>query len=114
MISGSGEDEAKLKQLSKDLRVEECLTFLGYRNDIQNLMSQLDLIVLSSLWEGLPLTPIEAFSVGKTIIATSVDGTPEVVKNMDNGLLIEPRNNCQIAEKINWMLENPDEKSRKK
>lgn len=112
VIAGSGEDETKLKQLSKDLRVEECLTFLGYRNDIQNIMSQLDLIVLSSLWEGLPLTPIEAFSVGKTIIATSVDGTPEVVKDMDNGLLIEPRKNCQIAEKINWMLENPDEKSR--
>ena len=37
-------------------------------------MSQLDLIVLSSLWEGLPLTPIEAYSVGRTIVATRVDG----------------------------------------
>lgn len=55
---------------------------LGYRSDIQNVMSQCDFIVLSSLWEGLPLTPIEAFSVSKTVVATSVDGTPEIVKTM--------------------------------
>lgn len=100
MISGSGEDEDKLKQLSKDLRVEECLTFLGYRNDIQNLMSQLDLIVLSSLWEELPLTPIEAFSVGKTLIATAVDGTVEIVRDGIDGYLIPARNPHIIAEKI--------------
>ncbi len=104
VIAGNGEDEEKLKNLSWDFKIDGDLTFLGYRSDIQNLMSQLDLIVLSSLWEGLPLTPIEAFSVGKTIVATAVDGTVEIVQNRKNGLLIESKNSKIISEKINWLL----------
>ena len=106
-IIGSGEDEKKLKQLCKELAVT--VHFMGYRSDAQNLMSQLDLVVLSSLWEGLPLTPIEAFSVGKTIVATGVDGTLEIVKNRKNGLLVKPKDPHQIAKKINWMIEHPAE-----
>lgn len=112
VIAGSGEDESKLKELSKSIGADNDLTFLGYRNDIQNLMRQLDLIVLSSLWEGLPLTPIEAFSVGKTIVATEVDGTPEVVKDGINGLLIDSKSSNQIAEKVIWMVEHPEEKKK--
>lgn len=112
IIVGNGEDEEKLKKLSKNLGLNDYLYFLGYRNDIQNLMSQLDLIVLSSLWEGLPLIPIEAFSVKKTIVATDVDGTPEIVKNMDNGLLVEPGNSKEIANAILWMIENKDMKNK--
>ena len=104
-IIGSGEDEDKLKEMAKNLP----LSFMGYRTDIQNLMSQLDLIVLSSLWEGLPLTPIEAFSVGRTIVATGVDGTLEIVKNRKNGLIVEPRSGKQITDAINWLIENKDE-----
>lgn len=108
-IIGSGEDEQKLKDLCKQLDVD--VHFLGYRSDAQNLMSQLDLIVLSSLWEGLPLTPIEAFSVGKTIVATGVDGTLEIVKDGVNGLLVESRNEKQISERIIWMIEHSDKRS---
>ena len=110
VIAGSGEDEEKLKKLSGELGIDSCLTFLGYRTDVQNLMRQLDLVVLSSLWEGLPLTPIEAFSVGKTVVATAVDGTPEIVKNKENGLLVGPRNSEGLARQINWMIENKDKK----
>lgn len=107
-IIGSGENEERLKQQCQKLGVT--VHFLGYRSDAQNLMSQLDLIVLSSLWEGLPLTPIEAFSVGKTIVATGVDGTLEVVKDRENGLLVEPHNAKQITEKVIWMIEHPEER----
>lgn len=109
-IIGAGEDEEKLKRLCKEMAVT--VHFMGYRSDAQNLMSQLDLVVLSSLWEGLPLTPIEAFSVGKTIVATGVDGTLEIVKNGKNGLLVKPRNAHQIAEKINWMIEHPEDRKK--
>lgn len=112
VIAGSGEDESKLKELSEYIGADKYLTFLGYRNDVQNLMSQLDLIVLSSLWEGLPLTPIEAFSVGKTIVATAVDGTPEVVKDGENGLLVEAKNVEKLAHKIIWMIINQVNKTK--
>lgn len=110
VIAGSGEDEDKLKELRSELGVVDYLSFLGYRTDVQNLMSQLDLVVLSSLWEGLPLTPIEAFSVGKTVVATAVDGTVEIVKDKVNGLLVGPGDSEGLARQINWMIENKDKK----
>lgn len=107
-IIGSGQDEQKLKEMS----VGQPIEFLGYRTDIQNLMSQLDLVVLSSLWEGLPLTPIEAFSVGKTVVATAVDGTLEIVENGENGILVMPGDVEKLAETISWVIEHPEEKKR--
>ena len=110
LIIGTGELENSLKEQARQLKVEKNLHFLGYRNDIQNLISQLDLVVLSSLWEGLPLTPIEAFSVGKTVVATAVDGTVEIVEDGKSGRLIEPKKPEQIAENVIWMIEHPKEK----
>ena len=86
--------------------MEDSIEFMGFRADIQNIMSQVDLIVLSSLWEGLPLTPMEAFSVGKTIVATSVDGTVEIVKDGENGYLVEPRNSEELANAICKLIDN--------
>lgn len=99
-IIGDGEDKLELIKLAKELGIEDNVIFLGYRNDVINIIKQLDLIVLSSLWEGLPLTPIEAFSEGKTIIATDVDGTSEIVKDNFNGILIEPKDSYGISENI--------------
>ena len=75
-------------------------------------MSQLDFVVLSSLWEGLPLTPIEAYSVGKTVIGTAVDGTPEIIRDGVDGYLVEPRNPVQLAEKMNELIECPETRER--
>lgn len=108
VIAGNGEEEQKLKELVKKLRICEYVAFLGYRNDIQNLMIQLDLIVLTSLWEGLPLTPIEAFSVGKTIVATDVDGTGEIVQDGVNGILIKAKNCKQIADAVIKLCKNKE------
>lgn len=100
IIIGDGEDRKKLHNLVNELCLNDNVIFLGYRNDIRNVMSQLDFIVLSSLWEGLPLTPIEAFSVKKTVIGTAVDGTVEIIKDNENGFLIEPKNPAMIAKKV--------------
>lgn len=111
LVIGSGEDEEKLKIRVKEQQIEDYVHFMGYRTDVQNLLAQTDLVVLSSLWEGLPLTPIEAFSVGKTIVATAVDGTPEVVHDTENGLLIPARDAQAIAEKVCYMIAHPEERS---
>jgi glycosyltransferase involved in cell wall biosynthesis len=108
-IVGDGEDKEKIEDLISDLHLENDVILLGYRSDIQNVMSQLDLIVLSSLWEGLPLTPIEAFSIGKTIVATAVDGTVEIVEDGVNGILVEPKDSKQIADGIVKICKSPKE-----
>ena len=108
VIVGDGEDKDKLVNMVKQMNLDEYITFLGYRSDIQNVMSQMDFIVLSSLWEGLPLTPIEAFSVGKTVVATAVDGTPEIVQNGINGILIKPKDIKEIVNNICYLLNKID------
>lgn len=107
IIVGDGEEKEQLQAQVKVKGLQDKVLFLGYRNDIQNVMSQLDFVVLSSLWEGLPLTPIEAYSVGKTVIGTAVDGTPEIIRDGVDGYLVEPRNPVQLAEKMNKLIENP-------
>lgn len=107
-IIGDGEDKAYLHSLVKDKGLTKAVFFLGYRTDVQNAMSQLDFIVLSSLWEGLPLTPIEAYSVGKPVIGTAVDGTPEIIKDSTDGYLVEAKNPKAIAEKVNYLIEHRD------
>lgn len=100
VIIGSGELESSLKKEAQELKASDSIVWLGYRKDVQNLMSQMDLIVLSSLWEGLPLTPLEAFSVGKPVIATAVDGTNEEIQDNVNGFLVTPKNAEALSNKI--------------
>lgn len=107
VVVGDGELKTQLEEKTVQLGLQKNVLFLGYRNDIQNVMSQMDFIVLSSLWEGLPLTPIEAFSVGKTVIGTGVDGTSEIIRNGVDGYLVEARKPVQLAEKMIYLIENP-------
>ena len=106
IIVGDGEEREQLHAQIEKKKLQNKILFLGYRNDIQNVMNQLDFVVLSSLWEGLPL--IEAYSVGKTVIGTAVDGTPEIIRDGVDGYLVEPRNPMQLAEKMNELIENPE------
>jgi len=107
-IVGDGEERKKIESMVKRCFPKGEMKMLGYRSDIQNVISQLDFIVLSSLWEGLPLTPIEAFSVGKTVIATAVDGTPEIVKDHQNGLLVHSKNVDELVKAILQLIEHPE------
>lgn len=109
-IIGSGELETKLKQEARELLPEHSIKFLGYRKNIQNVISQLDFVVLSSLWEGLPLTPIEAFSVGKPVVATAVDGTVEIVQDRKNGLLVKPIDVDGLAAAMTELITNKTER----
>lgn len=108
IIVGNGELELELKRMVSDFNLNEKIIFLGYRNDIPNVIEQLDLVVLSSLWEGLPLVPIEAFMKSKTIVATNVDGTPEIVENYINGILINAANSVDIKNAILKIYEDED------
>lgn len=108
-IVGTGIKENEIRNLAE--RENADVSFLGYREDVYSIIAQMDLIVLSSLWEGFPLTPIETFAMGKTIVATDVDGTSEIIQNGKNGCLVQPGSADQIADMICWMIENPEKKS---
>lgn len=111
-IVGEGEDRKELEDQVRSRGMEKDIVFMGYRSDVQNVIAQMDFVVLSSLWEGLPLIPIEAFSVGKTIVATAVDGTPEIVRDGENGYLVPPGDAAALADRIEKLILNPEEREK--
>lgn len=81
--------------------------FMGRRNDIPTILAAGDLFVLPSLWEGLPLVLAEAGIAGLPAVATSVDGTPEIIIDGVTGLLVPPANSELLAEAIIALLHDP-------
>ena len=99
-IVGDGPLRNELQLLVKKKCLGEKIRFLGFRSDIKNTIRNSDLLVQTSIYEGLPLTPMEAFSVKRTVIGTDIEGTREVISDGYNGLLAENKNPKSIADKI--------------
>ncbi len=106
IIVGDGELKTNMSKLAESLGISNYILFMGYRNDVQNILSQVDIVTLTSLTEGFPLTPIEAFACSKPVIATAVGGTVEIIDDGINGYLVEAQNVEQIAEKILLLVKN--------
>ncbi|MBR0163498.1 MAG: glycosyltransferase family 4 protein [Lachnospiraceae bacterium] len=104
VIVGDGEEREQLESMAKKCDIFDRVLFLGFRKDVQNIMQQMDFIVISSFIEGLPLVPIEAFSVGKTVIGTNIDGTNEIVQHNYNGMLVEANDIKGMADTIELLL----------
>jgi glycosyltransferase involved in cell wall biosynthesis len=95
-----------LQEKVKMLGLDEQVMFLGSfsREKLAAAYKAADLVVLPSLAEGLPLVLLEAMSLGKCVIATRVPGNIDVVKDGWNGVLVEPKNPRELAEKIDLLL----------
>lgn len=106
VVVGDGElkDDLEVQARKQNANV----LFLGYQKYVLDIIRQLDLVVLSSRWEGLPLVPIESFSQGKTIVVSDISGNNEIVQNGKNGLLAEKDNSEQFAEKIEFLVNNQE------
>lgn len=104
VIIGDGEDRSKLQELAEELEIEEYLFFLGYQKNVFGLMHQMQFIVLPSRWEGFPLTPIEAFSVGRTIVVSDIKNNLEIVEPDKNGLSFKKDDVDDLVAKIELVM----------
>jgi glycosyltransferase involved in cell wall biosynthesis len=89
LIVGDGELRAELEGLARSLELQEKIFFLGNRKDIPELLQAADIFVLSSLWEGQPIALLEAMATGLPVIATNVNGIPEIISDGQDGLLVD-------------------------
>ena len=103
------EMEQQLKELVQDLKLNECVFFTGWREDIKEVTSTLDVLVQASSTfpEGFGLTCIEAMALSKPVIATNIPGPSEIVLNGITGFLVPPSNSVVLAEKIIELIDNP-------
>jgi glycosyltransferase involved in cell wall biosynthesis/protein-tyrosine-phosphatase len=88
VIAGDGPLEHELKALAAQLRVDGACSFLGGRADIKDVMSAMDVFVLPSLNEGLPMAVLEAMALAKPVVVSKVGGLPEVIQHRHSGLLV--------------------------
>lgn len=104
IIIGDGEKIDYYKDLAKKKHIENNIKFLGFRSDVFSLIKSLDFVVLSSRWEGFPLTPIETFAMGKTIVVSNIPGNEEIVENMSNGLTFRCGDSADLSLKIKSLI----------
>jgi len=109
-IAGDGPDREQLERRARELGLEGRARFLGSvpRESVLRLFRAADAAVLSSSWENLPHTVLEALAVGSPVIATAVGGVPEIVHDGENGLLVAPNDPEALAGAIRRLLADDD------
>ena len=107
MIAGRGPLDESLKELAKQLGLDEQVRFLGVRDDIPRLMNAADAYLMSSAWEGMPIVLLEAASTGLPIVTTDVGGNREVVLDGVSGFLVESGDSASLADRMQRVMEMP-------
>jgi glycosyltransferase involved in cell wall biosynthesis len=107
VLAGEGSERGRLEAQARESGIEDRIIFLGYREDIADLLASCDLFVLPSLFEGFPLSILEAMAAGKPVITTAIDGNDEAIVNGETGLLVAPGDPPALAEAIKALLTNP-------
>lgn len=105
---GEGSLRADLEGLSRGLGMEDSIRFVGFQSNMNDWLALSDISILPSFYEGLPLAAIESLAAGRPVIATAVDGTPEVVVNGVTGLTLQPGDSAALASAICALLRDPE------
>ncbi|WP_342542137.1 glycosyltransferase family 4 protein [Paenisporosarcina sp. FSL H8-0542] len=106
LICGSGPELKNLEDLSKELEIERQIHFLGYRNDIKELLNIADIFLFTTYQEGLPRSLMEAMAAGLPCIASKIRGNTDLLKENRNGLLANPGDTEGFANAISSLATN--------
>ncbi|MDT0607837.1 glycosyltransferase [Croceitalea rosinachiae] len=104
VLVGGGPLKAENLDYVKKQDLSERVIFLGIRNDVPRLLKTVDVVVLSSLFEGLSLASVEGLASGKPFISSNVPGLTEVVENA--GLMFQSKNHKELAQLIQSLIDN--------
>ncbi|MCL4408927.1 MAG: glycosyltransferase [Gammaproteobacteria bacterium] len=104
VLVGEGDERADLETYAVSLGLLDRVFFTGFRNDVPRLLAQCDVFVLPSLYEGLPISILEAMEAAKPVIATTVGGVDEEIIDGETGLLVPPADSEALAGAIRRLL----------
>ncbi len=103
---GDGEEKDRLKRATKNLGLEKHVHFLGVVADAYRILPQIDVVIVPSLWEGMPNVILEAMAAGRPVIASHIAGMDEVVVDGKTGLLFKPGDPQALAEAVLKLIGN--------
>ena len=107
LIVGEGSIRSDLETQARDLGISEDVVFAGYREDTDDLLRAMDIFVLPSLSEGIPMALLEAMAASRVVIASRVGGIPEVIDDGVEGFLVEPRDVNGLTETCLRLIQSP-------
>ncbi len=105
-LVGDGPLRANLTSIAQELKIAENVIFHGASNNVREHLLQAQIFVLSSLDEGTPNAVLEAMSSGLPVVATAVNGVPDIVKHNEHGLLVEAANVDALAQSMLTIASN--------
>jgi glycosyltransferase involved in cell wall biosynthesis len=108
LIVGDGPLRQRLEALSKELGVRDNVIFAGFRSDIKEILSAIDILVIPSILEGFPMITLEAMAMAKPIIATNIDGITEQIADGVNGILVPPKDPSALAKAVMQVLNDKE------
>lgn len=108
LVVGDGSLRGILERRARDLGIAANVIFAGYRNDVPLVLDAVDVVALPSIYEGMPLAAIEASAMARPVVATCVDGTPEVVRHDRTGRLVPARDSGALASALLGLLRDPE------
>lgn len=100
LMVGEGDMKDEVVQVAKNMKIDHAITFSGFRSDIPQLLKAIDVYVLPSLWEGLPIGIIEAMAMQKPIVCSDIEANQELIKDGVNGLVVPTRHPKKLAEAL--------------
>jgi glycosyltransferase involved in cell wall biosynthesis len=107
LLVGDGPERQALERLARELGVDQAVRFLGYRNDISDVLSALDVAVSCSDFEGSPAAILEYMDAALPVVATAVGGVPDLIEPGVQGLLVPPQDPTALAGAIAEVLRDP-------
>jgi glycosyltransferase involved in cell wall biosynthesis len=108
LIVGEGQQEKELRDIVLEEGIETSVFFSGFRNDLTEVYSSLDLLVLPSLLEGMPMVVLEAMASCKPVVVTRVGALPALVSHGITGLVVDPGNTPVLVAAICSLLSDPE------
>jgi len=111
VIAGDGYLMPDLKAAVQSLKIEDNFFFLGPRLDLPEILQIIDVYVLPSEWEGLPLVILEAMAAGRAIVATDVGGNSVAIEHGKSGYLVPPKDPAALAEKVCDLIADPQKRA---
>jgi glycosyltransferase involved in cell wall biosynthesis len=108
VLAGDGELRPAVEARIRETGLEGRVHLLGWRRDVPRLLAAIDVMVLTSLWEGLPRVLPEAIAAGVPIVATGVDGTTDILRDGETGI-VRPPGDCEgMARGVAAILRDPE------
>ncbi len=108
VIAGTGPEEAQLRERAARLGIEQRLCFLGYVSDMPDFYPAVDALLLTSRYEGLPITILEAMATGTSIVSSMLDGVAEILRDGEDSALVAPSDVDGFVRRLCELIDRPD------